>query len=50
MKPSNLENTWNSLKLENAVYDSVKKYFDSVSIKDIRPNSWKMRIEKFFFI
>ena len=26
MKPSNLENTWNSLKLENAVYDSVKKY------------------------
>lgn len=49
MKPSNLENTWNSLKLENAVYDSVKKYFDSVSIKDIRPNSWKVPIGGGFY-
>ena len=29
---------------EKSIYESITKYFDTVSVKDLRPNSWKVPI------
>lgn len=35
--------------IQKKVYDSIKDYFDKVSMKDIRPNSWKVPIGGGFY-
>ena len=32
------------LNQQNKIYDNIKEYFDTVSMKDIRPNSWRVPI------
>ena len=35
--------------IQNKVYDSIKEYFDSISMKDIRPNPWRVPIGGGFY-
>jgi len=37
------------LNQQNKIYDNIKEYFDTVSMKDIRPNSWRVPIGGGFY-
>ena len=34
---------------KNIIYENIEKYFDEVSIEDIKPNSWKVPIGGGFY-